>query len=352
MARTASKITQDIATQVVSAGVGITVSPTSTTTKLYALLRPLAQAIERAESDSYLLRSALSWLAASGKHLDNLAKENNVVRVENETDESLRANAPRIFVPEDTPATVIDKELNDYLDTQIDDVRDVPFSFFYRLAETKAAALLGAKSDLPFLGPRLFSAVSRRIRELYAILASIIHDYQPEHADYLADTDWIYRFAAMRIPGVLDAKVFLERYNRTVILLHMDERPWQDGEHRYVRPNVSEIKKAVHHSAGKYLPPESKIPGPKPQLEVRLATERDFYVQAVYSGTATKEAVAAGAIDYVYANRQIGENLASYDIAQAMLAVPGVTWVSMSQPSDSQLLVGPNELLQLGAVIL
>lgn len=334
--KSAAQFTRDTIAAIKVSAPAITVSELSTTTNIYKLIRPVAEPVEMVGADVEKALFSQSFLAASGKYLDNLIQEINVQRLEDESDSSVKANAGGIFVPGFSVSTSIDPDEKIHADQQMDTVKVKTVDQLYTLAKSKFFRLMGA-TDLPMIAARYWAATAFILAEQYQYIQALLMDDIIEDSDDIADTDWLYTFDALRVPGVRHAKVELSDYNEITIYVDIDERPGVDYRNRKLEFHESKILVDAHDLGVNHLPKPDHIVLTPPTLIVRRANDYSVPVQGIAYGTASFTDVISAIDAYFYDNRDIGVALSNVGIVQAVNAISGITASSFSLPSDDML---------------
>jgi len=122
--------------------------PTDTTAPIYKTIHPVSVAASHLAATAEHLLFARSYLAAQGHRLDNVCRDINVRRLPGETDESLRNNAYKIFVPDSTFDTVVDPESKDDENEQVFEPEILNASDFFERMKAQFFRTVGV-SDLP-----------------------------------------------------------------------------------------------------------------------------------------------------------------------------------------------------------
>jgi len=334
--KSAAQFTRDTIAAVKVGAPSITVSELSTTTKIYYLIRPIAEPVEVVGTDVEKALFSQSFLAATGKYLDNLIQELNVKRLKDESDTSVKANAWKLFVPGSIPATLIDPDEAANYDMQLDTIKSRGQDQLFNLAKSKFFRLVGA-SDLPMIAARYWAATTFLLSKQYQFIQALISDDTIEDSDYIGDTDWSYIFDALRVPGVKDASCQLSDYNEITIYVDIDERSGVDYRNHKLVFEDSSILTDVKALGMTHLPKPEKIVLTPPNLIVRRADDYPAPVQGIVYGTATEANVVAAIDSYFYSNRGVGLSLSNAGMTSQVLAVPGVTAASFNLPTDDML---------------
>ena len=349
MARSRAAFTRAAITEAKVQSAQITVSENSTSTNIYKFIDPISEAAAVVAADAERVLFSRSFLGSVGKHLDNVLREINIARLDKESDESLRTNAPKIFSPGDTPATVFDQDAQEEVNQQLTDIEPQSVQQLFTKMKARFFRLQGA-SDLPMIMPRYWKAAAFRLHEMYTHIENIVANNITEDSEDIGDTDWHYKFDALRVPGVKDAKVEISDYNEIIIHVRLDERALYDSRGVKYFANESEILERIKNTASKHLPKPDHNSLKPPRLIVRKAQEKPLYVKATLTGAATKATVRQALDDYFYNNKKIGVLMEATDIVSAIRNTPGVTTFVMSSPSDFDLMPYSYEILSLGQI--
>lgn len=345
--KSAPQLIRDAITTANTKSVSLSSAPTSTTTNIYKFFAPLAEAAAMVGADAERVLYARSFLAAQDRNLDNAAREINVKRLPKESDNSLRVNGPKIFTPDVALTTVIDDDAVMNVNQQLDDITAQSMDQLFTLMKARFFRLEGA-TDLPHMMPRYWIAVAFLLREMYDHIVNIVRDNITEDSEDISDTDWIYRFDALRVFGVRDAKVQMSDYNELTIHIYIDERLEINSRGQEITVDESAIISDIISLASKHLPKPDQRTLEAPRLIVRAAQEKSVYVRGIVSGTAPVASVKSAIESYFYSNKSIGGTLEAPDIIAAVQAVPDVTGFVMSSPTGNFLIPSEYEILNVG----
>lgn len=323
-------------------------STTDTTAPLYRYIHPMSVAAAQVGATTEQLLFALSYLASRGTYLDNVCRGINVKRLRDETDSSLRRNAAKIFVPESTFDTELDPD-NVLSDTEALDTLEAlnEEELFARMRAT-FTKMQGKIGDLPNMIAYLWRAVAVILREFGDYNVNIATNYAIEDSAELADTDWFYRFAAMRWPGVRDAVVQITDYNELTLWVLIDERPGRDARRRKVYYEAGTLLQDAHASAERYLPQPTQRTLEAPKLRVLPAAQRPVGVVATFGGTASTLAVRQAIQDAFYEAQSIGGTLTPASLTTSLLAAPGVSSFVLGSPTSGDLELSDYEVAAVG----
>lgn len=349
--KSAAQLIRDTIVTANSKSASLSASSTSTTTNIYSFLAPIAEAAAMVGADAERVLFARSFLASQGKNLDNVVREISVKRLlfegRKESDNSLRINGPKIFTPEIAPTTVIDDDATQEVNQQLFDIEAKSTDQIFTLMKSRFFRLQGA-TDLPMMMPRYWMAVSFLLREMYDHIVNIVRDNITEDSEDIADTDWIYRFDALRVFGVRDAKVQMSDYNELTIHIYIDERLMTNSRGQETVADESAIISDVISLASKHLPKPDHRTLRAPRLIVRMAQEKSVYVQGILNGIASITSVKTAIENYFYNNKLIGGFLDAPAIADVVRAIPGVIGFSMPNPTSNFLIPAEYEILNVG----
>lgn len=347
-----AQITQDMLTTLKTevgpplAGLDVT----STTTTAYKVFNPFAAAAAVVAREGRRLRLAMSFLGSEQQHLDNRLREINSPRVREETDESARRNAPLIFNPNSVISTIVDREGIQDENQQLTDIRIRTREYLYDLMKTRFHRLTGKYMDLPALFAFYWSVGAQRLNWISAFQRETHRGMEPEEAEDIRNTEWIYRFDALRIPGSLDAQVRIVGYNRLELVVRTDERPSTDARGRREVRQRSEVLQGVRGQAAHHLPELDDVVLKVPVLDVHPPRARSVAVVGNYTGVATILSVQQAIEDYFYTNRRIGQPLSPTALIAAVEAVTGVTSFVISSPTVRQLTPSTYEIIDLAHI--
>lgn len=352
MALSPYKLTQNVVETTKGKTATITVDETASTfssSVIYKYIYPMADVASIIASYAQKTLYSVSFLGSRQKDLDNVLRRINVKRIPNESDASLHTNAPKIFTPGSSISTIIDPDEAELYNER--DIKIKPMNEDQMLTKMKGEfQRLQGVSDKPMMMPRLWAGVGLLLRELQDHIIALKKDYIGEADKEIGNTDWIYRFDALRVPGVKDAKVELTDYNEITIYFDLDERYIYDARNVEYVAQEEEVINTIKMLAEDHLPPADIRVLKEPRLIVKHVPIKGVYVDGVYSGTAALDDVKEAVEDYFYNNRLIGEPLTANGIRQAILAVPNVTSASLGSPSVNQLQPKDYEILRVGYI--
>lgn len=326
----------------------ITVSELSTSTDAYKMVNPVAEVAAEVGALAELVLFAQSFLGSQGEQLENVLRDINITRLKDESDDSIRQNAPRIFSPGSTFDTDINPDIKAETQFQLFNIKTKSDEQLFTQMRARFNTIKG-NTGQPLIMGDYFKADAYRLYQLGIHIMNIIKDYIVEDFTGMVNTDWLYKSAALRVPGVRDAKVKINNYNEILIYVYVDERRGVDYRERPKLFNTSGILQDVQFLAKDYLPKEETINFKKPLVNVKQCNTKPVYINGSYRG-ATEEEVCEAIEDYFYNNKGVGVSLNCADLTDYIRNNTSVTMVSFGYPLDDDLIPDQYEVVDVGFI--